>query len=199
MGLEAISVSTYILQGLNVHVVSDENCRGGLQGIMHNNLSSRVIIALFWLACVFFLKMKELSWREGKKEEGKGKRGRRVQQWERWWRVDEEESQTWNGFLLTDLCKCKLEITAVIKHKPLSASDYPDCLQLCILCAGLPERWLGPLFTAGFRDTQMYDAIDNLEFPDVRRNTTACELFEPRSALRSPTANWLLKVRLNDF
>lgn len=75
MGLEAISVSTYILQGLNVHVVSDENCRGGLQGIMHNNLSSRVIIALFWLACVFFLKMKELSWREGKKEEGEGKRG----------------------------------------------------------------------------------------------------------------------------
>lgn len=197
MGLEAISVSTYILQGLNVHVVSDENCRGGLQGIMHNNLSSRVIIALFWLACVFFLKLKELSWREGKKEEGKGKRGRRVQQWESWGRVDEEESHTWNGFLLADLCKCKLQvITTVIKHKPLSPSD---CLQAFILSARLPQRWLGPLFTAGFRDTQMCDAIDNLEFPDVRRNTTACELFEPRWALRSPTANCLMKVRLNDF
>lgn len=145
--------------------------------------------------------MKELSWREGGKGGGeKEKRGRRVQQWESWWRVDEEESQTWNGFLRTDLCKCKLQIiTTAIKHKPLSPSDYPDRLQLFILSAGLPQRWLGPLLTAGCRDTQMYDAIDNLEFPDVRRNTTACELFEPRSALRSPTANCLLKVRLNDF
>lgn len=142
MGLEAISVSTYILQGLNVHVVSDENCRGGLQGIMHNNLSSRVIIALFWLACVFFLKMKALCWREGEKGGGgREKRGRRVPQWESWWRVDEEESQTWNGFLRTDLCKCKLQIiTTAIKHKPLSPSDYPDRLQLFILSAGLPQR-----------------------------------------------------------
>lgn len=145
--------------------------------------------------------MKELSWREGGKGGGeREKRGRRVQQWESWWRVNEEESQTWNGFLRTDLCKCKLQIiTTAIKHKPLSPSDYPDRLQLFILSAGLPQRWLGPLLTASCRDTQMYDAIDNLEFPDVRRNTTACELFEPRSALRSPTANCLLKVRLNDF
>lgn len=80
-----VSVSKYTLHGLNVHVIYDKNCGGGLWGIMHNNPSNRVIIASFRLACVFSLKMTELGEEKGRGEEEKRWQGKwgRLRKWAR--------------------------------------------------------------------------------------------------------------------
>lgn len=62
---------------------------GGLWGIMHNNLSNRVIIASFSLARVLLLEMTKWGWwvgeRKEKEKEIKGRReNKRIGMWSSW-------------------------------------------------------------------------------------------------------------------